>query len=109
MSVDYIVRLEQGRGPKQLNQALGALTRALRLNDVDRDFVYRLAAAEPPQAGRISMLIRPIVMRLFDRLADLPVMVLFAKFDILAWKLCPRPCSATPPRPPSPRLSTRSG
>ncbi len=85
VSVDYIVRLEQGRGPKPSDQVLGALTRALRLTDVDRDLVYRLAGAEPPQAGRIPLVIRPSVQRLLDRLADLPVLVLSAKSDILAW------------------------
>lgn len=85
VSVDYIVRLEQGRGPKPSDQVLGALTRALRLTDVDRDLVYRLAGSEPPQAGRIPLAIRPSVQRLLDRLADLPVLVLSAKSDILAW------------------------
>ncbi|WP_101468485.1 helix-turn-helix transcriptional regulator [Nocardia fluminea] len=85
VSVDYIVRLEQGRGPKPSEQVLGALTRALRLTDVDRDLVFRLAGSEPPQAGRIPMAIRPSVLRLLDRLADLPVLVLSAKSDVLAW------------------------
>lgn len=85
VSVDYIVRLEQGRGPKPSDQVLGALTRALRLTDVDRDLVYRLAGSEPPQAGRVPMSIRPSVLRLLDRLSDLPVLVLSAKSDILAW------------------------
>ncbi|MFE5478798.1 helix-turn-helix transcriptional regulator [Nocardia sp. NPDC056541] len=85
VSVDYIVRLEQGRGPKPSEQVLGALTRALRLTDVDRDLVFRLAGSEPPQAGRIPMVIRPSVLRLLDRLADLPVLVLSAKSDVLAW------------------------
>ncbi|WP_280304626.1 helix-turn-helix transcriptional regulator [Nocardia neocaledoniensis] len=85
VSVDYIVRLEQGRGPKPSDQVLGALTRALRLTDVDRDLVYRLAGSEPPPAGRIPLVIRPSVQRLLDRLADLPVLVLSAKSDILAW------------------------
>ncbi|MGF0317197.1 helix-turn-helix transcriptional regulator [Nocardia fluminea] len=67
VSVDYIVRLEQGRGPKPSEQVLGALTRALRLTDVDRDLVFRLAGSEPPQAGRIPMAIRPSVLRLLDR------------------------------------------
>ncbi|MGW6122511.1 helix-turn-helix transcriptional regulator [Nocardia sp. NPDC055165] len=85
VSVDYIVRLEQGRGPKPSEQVLGALTRALRLTDVDRDLVFRLAGSEPPQAGRIPLVIRPSVLRLLDRLADLPVLVLSAKSDVLAW------------------------
>lgn len=85
LSVDYVVRLEQGRGPKPSRQVLGALTRALRLNDDDRDLVFRLAGAEPPQAGRVPMLVRPSLLRLLDRMSDLPALVLSAKSDVLAW------------------------
>ncbi|MGY2007165.1 helix-turn-helix transcriptional regulator [Nocardia gipuzkoensis] len=85
LSVDYIVRLEQGRGPKPSEQVLDALSRALRLTDSDRDLIFRLAGSDPPQAGRIPMLIRPSVLRLLDRMADLPALVLSAKSDVLAW------------------------
>lgn len=85
VSVDYVVRLEQGRGPKPSTQVLGALARALRMTELDRDLMFRLAGAEPPQAGRIPMVIRPSVLRLLDRMADLPALVLSAKSDILAW------------------------
>ncbi|MGW0436260.1 helix-turn-helix transcriptional regulator [Micromonospora sp. NPDC003197] len=85
VSVDYVVRLEQGRGPRPSSQVLGALTRALRLSDSDRDLVFRLAGSEPPQAGRVPMLIRPSVLRLLDRMSDLPALVLSAASDVLAW------------------------
>lgn len=87
LSVDYIVRLEQGRGPKPSDQVLGALVRALRLSlsDPDRDLVFRLAGSEPPHAGCVSMLVRPSVLRLLDRIPDLPAVVLSAKSDVLAW------------------------
>lgn len=85
LSVDYIVRLEQGRGPKPSDQVLGALVRALRLSDADRDLVFRLAGSEPPHAGCVPMLVRPSVLRLLDRIPDLPAVVLSAKSDVLAW------------------------
>ncbi|WP_040788334.1 helix-turn-helix transcriptional regulator [Nocardia paucivorans] len=85
LSVDYIIRLEQGRGPKPSDQVLGALVRALRLSDADRDLVFRLAGSQPPQAGRVPMLVRPSVLRLLDRMSDLPAIVLSAKSDVLAW------------------------
>ncbi|WP_319943251.1 helix-turn-helix transcriptional regulator [Nocardia aurantia] len=84
LSVDYIVRLEQGRGPKPSEQVLRALTRALRVSESDRDLIFRLAGVEPPQAGRIPLVIRPSVLRLLDRMADLPALVLSAKSDVLA-------------------------
>jgi transcriptional regulator with XRE-family HTH domain len=85
VGIDYVIRLEQGRGPKPSAQVLGALARALRLSDDDRDTLFRLAGSVPPQAGRVPMLIRPSVYRLLDRLADLPALVLSAKSDVLAW------------------------
>ena len=85
VSVDYVVRLEQGRGPHPSDQVLAAFARALRLDVDDRDQLYRLAGSAPPGPGRIDLTVRPSVLRLLDRLADLPAIVLSAKADILAW------------------------
>ncbi|MGI5216711.1 helix-turn-helix transcriptional regulator [Nocardia sp. CA-290969] len=85
LSVDYIVRLEQGRGPKPSAQVLGALTRALRFTDEDRDLVFRLSGCEPPHEGYVPMLVSSSVLRTMDRLADRPVLVLSAKSDVLVW------------------------
>ncbi|MFI5607039.1 helix-turn-helix transcriptional regulator [Amycolatopsis sp. NPDC051903] len=84
LGVDYVVRLEQGRGPKPSPQVLAALARALRLGADDRDTLFRLAGSEPPQAGRVPMLVRSSVLRLLDRMAE-PALVLSAKSDVLAW------------------------
>jgi transcriptional regulator with XRE-family HTH domain len=85
LGIDYVTRLEQGRGPKPSTQVLSALARALRLSDDDRDMLFRLAGSAPPQAGRVPMLVRPSVLRLLDRMSDLPALVLSAKSDVLAW------------------------
>jgi transcriptional regulator with XRE-family HTH domain len=85
LGVDYVVRLEQGRGPRPSTQVLSALARALRLSDDDRDTLFRLAGSAPPQAGCVPMLVRPSVLRLLDRMSDLPALVLSAKSDVLAW------------------------
>lgn len=85
ISVDYVVRLEQGRGPQPSVQVLSALARALRLDDDERDHVFHLAGAAAPQAGSIELTVRPSVLRLIDRFTDLPAMVLSAKGDVLAW------------------------
>lgn len=84
ISVDYVVRLEQARGPQPSEQVLGALARALRLETDERDQLFRLAGAAPPLPGRIEMAVRPSVLRLMERMADLPVMVMSAKCDVLA-------------------------
>jgi transcriptional regulator with XRE-family HTH domain len=84
LSVEYVVRLEQGRGPQPSAQVLTALAQALRLERDERDQVFRLAGSFPPLSGRIEMSIRPSVLRLLERLSDLPALVLSAKGDVLA-------------------------
>ncbi|MBZ6130723.1 helix-turn-helix transcriptional regulator [Streptomyces olivaceus] len=84
VSVEYVVRLEQARGPRPSPQVLTALTRALRLEPDERDQVFRLAGSAPPLRTEIEMSIRPSVLRLLQRLADLPAVVLSAKGDVLA-------------------------
>ncbi|WP_460932867.1 helix-turn-helix domain-containing protein [Phycicoccus ginsengisoli] len=85
ISVDYVVRLEQGRGPQPSTQVLGALARALRLDVDARDELFRLAGSPPPEAGTIDLHVRPSVLRLLDRFVDLPAFVQSAKGDVLAW------------------------
>jgi transcriptional regulator with XRE-family HTH domain len=85
ISVDYVVRLEQARGPQPSVQVLTSLCRALRLDTDERDHVFHLAGAAPPQQGLIDLHVRPGVLRLIDRFTDLPAMVLSAKGDVLAW------------------------
>jgi transcriptional regulator with XRE-family HTH domain len=85
VSVDYVVRLEQGRGPHPSPQVLAALARALRMDDDARDELFHLAGAAPPLPGTVDEHVRPSVQRLLDRLDDLPTMVLSARGDILAW------------------------
>ncbi|MPZ95236.1 MAG: helix-turn-helix domain-containing protein [Propionibacteriales bacterium] len=85
ISVDYLTRLEQRRGPHPSDAVLASLARALRLTDHERDQLFRLAGSAPPAAGRIASSVKPSVQRLLDRLSDLPAMLLNAKTDVLAW------------------------
>lgn len=85
ISVDYVVRLEQARGPHPSSSVLGALARALRMSDAETVHLFELADVKLPRAGRINMLVRASVYRLLDRLSDLPVVVISAKGDMLAW------------------------
>src|ERR687888_907041 len=76
MSADYLMRLEQARGPQPSTQLLGALARALRLNDDERDHLYLLAGHRPP-AGRLAgNHVRPGLLYLLDQLATVPAQVL---------------------------------
>jgi transcriptional regulator with XRE-family HTH domain len=70
MSADYYVRLEQARGPHPSMQMLGALARALRLTDDERDHLYLLAGERPPAPTGRSGHVRPGLLHLLDRLTD---------------------------------------
>ena len=85
VSVEYIVRLEQGRAQHPSPQLLGALARALRLTDDERDHLYRSGGAAVPSRGRMPRHIPAGVQRMMDRLADTPMAVMSASWDLLQW------------------------
>ena len=85
MSVDYYIRLEQGRGPRPSRQILAALARALRLTDDERGHLYHLAGEAPELPAGPSRDVPPGILHLLERLDDTPAYVLNARHDILAW------------------------
>ncbi|WP_030184596.1 helix-turn-helix transcriptional regulator [Streptomyces sp. NRRL S-813] len=85
MSVDYLVRLEQGRATRPSEQVAAALARALQLQDAERDHLYRLAHLAPPGTGRVSMRIPPSVQRLLRALTDQPLAVFAADWTLITW------------------------
>jgi transcriptional regulator with XRE-family HTH domain len=85
MSVDYYIRLEQGRGPRPSRQMLAAISRALRLSHDEGAYLHHLAGEAPgPPPGPVRD-VRPGVLHLLDRLDDTPAIVCDAKYDVLAW------------------------
>ncbi|MFD0684962.1 helix-turn-helix transcriptional regulator [Actinomadura fibrosa] len=85
MSVDYYIRLEQGRGPRPSRQILGALARALRLTDDETAHLYNLAGEPPGPPPGPPQEVPAAVLHLLERLDDTPALVLDAKYDVLAW------------------------
>ena len=85
LSVDYVVRLEQGRATGPSAQVVAALARALQLQPAERDHAHRLAGLLPPAAGTISTHVPAGVQRMLARLADLPVGVFSADWTLLVW------------------------
>jgi transcriptional regulator with XRE-family HTH domain len=85
ISVDYLVRLEQGRATNPSAQVLAALSRALRLTTEERDHLYTVAGQAPPRRSAITTHVPPSVQRLIDRLADLPVAVYDPAWTIITW------------------------
>ncbi|AQZ68524.1 putative DNA-binding protein [[Actinomadura] parvosata subsp. kistnae] len=84
MSVDYVVRLEQGRSSQPSTQLLGALARALRLSDDERDHLFHLAGHHPPPADEVARLARAGMVRMLDLLGDTPAVVLSDLGEVLA-------------------------
>jgi PAS domain-containing protein len=85
MSVDYYVRLEQGRGPHPSRQVLAALSRALMLTADERDYLFLMAGQAPPQRARPSREITPGVRGLLDSMPTTPAYVVDAAYNVLAW------------------------
>jgi transcriptional regulator with XRE-family HTH domain len=85
VSVDYVVRLEQGRATAPSAQVVAALARALQLTRDERDHLYRLAGLQPPGDRFISDHISPGVQRLLTRLGDSSIAVFAADWRMVWW------------------------
>ncbi|MFJ8153435.1 helix-turn-helix domain-containing protein [Streptomyces sp. NPDC094468] len=84
VSVDYVIRLEQGRSTQPSPQVLGALARVLMLSDDERGYLFHLAGHQPPPAADNAALARAGLLRMLDLLGDTPAMVLSDLGEILA-------------------------
>lgn len=83
VSVDYVIRLEQGRGLRPSPDVLGALARALRLSDDEHAYLFDLTrhwTAIRRRSGDDTAL-----TSLVGALSPLPAMVVDHRFDIVAW------------------------
>ncbi|MFF3457241.1 helix-turn-helix transcriptional regulator [Streptomyces sp. NPDC002730] len=85
LSVDYIVRLEQGRATSPSAQVLSALARALRLSAAEREHLYLLAGQAAPGPGQLLAHIPPGVRRLLDQLDGVPLSVHDAAWNLILW------------------------
>jgi transcriptional regulator with XRE-family HTH domain len=84
VSVDYVIRLEQGRGLRPSPDVLDALARALRLSDDEHVYLFDLTrhwSAARRQPGGETHSLTPLVRAL----SPLPAMVADHRFDIVAW------------------------
>ncbi|MEP7763443.1 helix-turn-helix transcriptional regulator [Sanguibacter sp. 25GB23B1] len=85
LSVDYVVRLEQGRAANPSAQVVSALARALRLSTDERDHLYRVAGLLPPGLETMPSHVTPGTQCILDRLGDIPAAVFTADWTAIAW------------------------
>jgi transcriptional regulator with XRE-family HTH domain len=83
MSVDYLARLEQQRGPQPSDQMLAAIARGLRLTQDERDHLFQLAGRNAPQRALRATHVNPGMMRVLDRLYDTPAQVVTGLGEVL--------------------------
>ncbi|MFG2455736.1 helix-turn-helix transcriptional regulator [Streptomyces sp. NPDC048523] len=102
VSVDYIVRLEQGRSTTPSASVVASLARALQLSAAERDHLYRLAQLVPPADGTISDHLPPGMQRVLARLGDVAVAVFAADWQLVwsnrGWTALLGDPAASPPR-----------
>ncbi|MFD2026261.1 helix-turn-helix transcriptional regulator [Promicromonospora aerolata] len=85
VSVDYYVRLEQGREVRPSPQVLDSLGEVLRLDDDGRQHLYRLAGLSPrPAAPAAAEEADSALLELMLSWRDSPALVLGRAFDVLA-------------------------
>ncbi|MFJ2908858.1 helix-turn-helix transcriptional regulator [Streptomyces sp. NPDC087228] len=85
VSIDYIVRLEQGRGLRPSANVVEALAQALRLAPDERAYLFNLAQQRPRNADQPATTAAPPLARLVADLSPLPAMLMNHRYDILAW------------------------
>ncbi|MFD2077514.1 Helix-turn-helix domain-containing protein [Actinopolymorpha cephalotaxi] len=105
VSVDYYVRMERGNLSGASESVLDALSRALHLDEAERQHLYALArTAEPgPRRRTPPTTVRPTVQLVLDAISDAPAWVRNGRHDIVAMNRLGRalyaPVLADPRRP----------
>ncbi|MDN3028380.1 helix-turn-helix transcriptional regulator [Streptomyces sp. S.PB5] len=84
VSVDYYVRLEQGRARQPSEQVLDALARVLGLDETERGHLDRLARQRRRRAKAPVGRVRPELLRVLGLVADAPALIMNHRLDVLA-------------------------
>ncbi|WUH90126.1 helix-turn-helix transcriptional regulator [Streptomyces sp. NBC_00433] len=87
VSVDYYIRLEQGRGKNVSDAVLDAVARVLRLDPTEHEHLRDLARPARKTAAAPAGRVRPGLRLLLDSMADCPAMVVDHRMEVLAWNV----------------------
>ncbi len=86
ISVDYYVRLEQGRARNVSDTVLSSVADALQLDSDERTYLHNLAHPAPRRrSASRPQHVRPGMRRLLGAIPDVPAFVLGRRMDVLAW------------------------
>ena len=87
VSIDYYVRMERGNLSGASDGVLDAVSRALRLDEAEREHLFALARAAAPGPRRRTTppsSVRPVVQQVLDAISDAPAWVRNGRHDIVA-------------------------
>ncbi|UYM05781.1 helix-turn-helix domain-containing protein [Solicola gregarius] len=84
VSVDYYIRLEQGRERSPSTQTTAAIARALLLDGHNTKHLFRLAGITPAMPVPTDRGLDPDLRDLIDSLADNPIIILGNALDVVA-------------------------
>ncbi|MFE0462497.1 helix-turn-helix transcriptional regulator [Kitasatospora sp. NPDC058965] len=84
VSVDYYVRLEQGRATQPSEQVLDALARVLGLDETERGHLHRLARQPRQRAKAPGGRVRPELLRVLGLVTGAPALIMDHRMDVLA-------------------------
>ena len=88
VSVDYYIRLEQGRGPSVSDAVLDAIARVLRLDETELAYLHTVARPSTKARGErpaAAQRVRSGLRLLLDTIDRAPAFVLGRRMDVLAW------------------------
>lgn len=87
VSIDYIVRLEQGRTRRISRQVLDALADALQITPDERQYLTTLAEVASTIRTRPAARpeVTPPLRQLLAQMHDIPAMIVRRRMDVMAW------------------------
>ncbi|MFI0980174.1 helix-turn-helix transcriptional regulator [Streptomyces sp. NPDC021093] len=106
VSVDYYVRLEQGRATQPSDQVLDALARVLGLDETERGHLRRLACQRRRPTKAPGGRVRPELLRLLGLVVGAPAMIMDHRLNVLAGNHLAELLYGRPLPGPAPGLNT---
>lgn len=84
ISVEYYIELEQGRGKRPSEQVLAALSRALRLDRDEQNYLFGLVGGSLPPASGPTSHVDAALLDLLDKLDGTPAQLFTDLYELIA-------------------------